>query len=496
MAYYSSKIDSQNLPDNDLSDYIHHAQKLEADHYVVDDLDGITESMIASGNMGYAFMQSTITDDKNLIDNAFQGDNLIINQVEGNGVSGNKITFFNNNGNLSQPNILMNSGDSINFSEGQGTGGASANTSFVNATLGSSAINQIEQNYSASNTGNTNNFTTGTSSSNTINQSQTTNSNVTINENYTTIEENLISIDNTIENIISIDVSSIINANTVVNIVTNSICNTCVDFDFVANIVNNTTNQIFTNILNPAVNLIPHITDKVDTVVDKVDVVVGNLLDGILNPEIENNSDVDIDLDNNLDLAGLDVVDVVVDAIIDPVENIVGDVDVISDLGINLLHPDTSETDSDIDILGDVDLLDNDLLSPDIEINLDPVENIVGDIDLDLDVVADVLGSDDSPSHDSSIINTPLDDFDLSVGDAINLLSHNDNQPDNGNDQDCGEWTDNVCVGDGGLFNDIINGGDTGHDILPDPVGTISEGLGVLDVDLNLDVGGFGGLFG
>ncbi len=61
-------------------------------------------------------------------------------------------------------------------------------------------------------------------------------------------------------------------------------------------------------------------------------------------------------------------------------------------------------------------------------------------------------------------------------------------------DDDIGSWTE-TTVGDGGLFDDVVDGiGGGDSDALPDPLGTVGEGLGILDTDSN--AGSDGGLFG
>ncbi len=87
-------------------------------------------------------------------------------------------------------------------------------------------------------------------------------------------------------------------------------------------------------------------------------------------------------------------------------------------------------------------------------------------------------------------------DNDLGIGDAINLLAGNNTEDSAGNSGgDENSWTEST-IGEGGLFDDLVGGLGGEADILPDPAGTVAEGLGVLDINPDLDVGSLGGLFG
>ncbi len=104
--------------------------------------------------------------------------------------------------------------------------------------------------------------------------------------------------------------------------------------------------------------------------------------------------------DHDLALGSIGPVDLatingLVSDVINPVENLIGDVDVTGGLGLGLLGADLDNggADTDIHIPLDIDLVDSELLSNGLNISLAPVETITGDIDLDLTAAANILGN-------------------------------------------------------------------------------------------------------
>lgn len=273
-----------------------------------------------------------------------------------------------------------------------------------------------------------------------------------------------------------------------------------------------------------------------------------------------------------------ETLDVAQDIALDPVEDIVGDLDVGLDLATDLLgnsETDNDAGDNDITLSNDNDLIDNDLTGIETDIAIDPVEDIIGDVDLDIDAATDILGDtadsliDDgaggsgqdtllsdvgdaisdiaeeitAPVLGESEINTsqnidllnsedtsnaegdsdlevstdieiagietpdveidvPLDiveeitgDIDLELDVALDLLNTGGTQDNTNETTNDNSWTEST-IGDG-LFDDITGSVSDGMgDILPDPSGTVAEGLGVLNVEPEIDVGSLGGLFG
>ena len=247
-----------------------------------------------------------------------------------------------------------------------------------------------------------------------------------------------------------------------------------------------------------------------------------------------------------------------IDVVLDPVEDLVGDVDLGLDGGIDLLGD--SETnneagDTDLNLGANLDILDTDIVDVDLgEVNLDPLEAVVGDIDLDLGLATDLLNNAADPdlneglggSGDDTLLSdlgdfvedagealvggvlegvedALLDDFDPHIGDVLAIDGGDETAGDGGlptlddtdldisdvlsildgdnatvsdlGDIDDTSWTE-TTLDAGGLFDDVIGGLSGEGDVLPDPTGTMAEGLGALDITPDLDAGSLGGLFG
>lgn len=195
--------------------------------------------------------------------------------------------------------------------------------------------------------------------------------------------------------------------------------------------------------------------------------VVDGLLDGGLFGGNENSSDTDLSI--GLGEESLDVN-------LDLVENIVGDIDIDLGLGGGLFGGDdetnNNDGDEDVGIETGIDLVDNTILDEGLDAALDPVEEIIGDLDLGLGVALDLLGGNNGTDNDS------------------------EDSGGQGTDDDT-SWTDST-IGEGGLFDDLVDGLGGAGDVLPDPIGTVGEGLGILDTDPDAGSGGglLGGLFG
>lgn len=175
-----------------------------------------------------------------------------------------------------------------------------------------------------------------------------------------------------------------------------------------------------------------------------------------------------------------------------PGEDILGS-DIVTGLLDNLSGGDTTPiTDTDLTI-------DTGLEVVGLDIPLDPLEALLGDIDVDLDVVAmtnpesvvDILQ--DALAGD---IDGIIDDLDTGLGldTHLDLLTGGDIDldifPDNLGDISSGAG----AVG-GGLSEAVgsLLGSPQVPDVLPEPVGTITQGLGHV-VDTTPVLGGLGGL--
>ena len=163
------------------------------------------------------------------------------------------------------------------------------------------------------------------------------------------------------------------------------------------------------------------------------------------------------------------------------------------------------EGDTDLTLGSEIDVLGIEVPDIDIDIPLDPVEALVGDIDIDIDAIVLVDGveeiiNDISNGDIEGIVDSVQDG--LGIDTHLDLLGDNDLSLDIGVTDTVGGILDGALGGeplaDGSLtegLGDVVDGllgVPSVPDVLPDPVGTITEGLGsVIDTTPVL-----GGLFG
>lgn len=505
-------------------------KKLDADQYMAEDLDGITESVFGSGNMAYASLQASQTDAA-LNNNGSavlknMPDNDLSNNATANISKNNNLNFEDDNSSFSNSNGDISSGFISNLQDLGGPNLSSTTLgSFGASKLFSDAGTFSQSGLGARLFGGDNNITSQQSNIN--NTENTTNvENITGDNIVNILDQNFIDITDVVTDI-SVEIFSVkktilektshlIDVDQTVNVVNDLIVDLTADLTQSLSEVTQITNNIFdfihhgdnkeiisnisetliklksitvlenaisdlgeaievTNsfIHDIAENIIEIKLNSVNLLFDKLEHALNNLHDnvfdvvgeikGLLNVD-NDNSDTDIGLDTGIDVVDHTLADVDLDVVIDPVEDIIGDIDNTIGLETDLLG--TSETDntngdSDLTIDGDIDIVDVDIV--DVDIPLDVVENITGDIDLDVSNAIDLFNAD-------NIDNTPV------------------NCEDN-------DWTESTIVADG-LFDDFMNQTDGLGDALPDPVGTIAEGIGALDVEPDLDLGSIGGLFG
>ncbi len=118
--------------------------------------------------------------------------------------------------------------------------------------------------------------------------------------------------------------------------------------------------------------------------------------------------------------------------------------------------------DADVVIDADIQVAGQQVTDTQLEVTLDPIEDITGDIDIEIDS-------------------------------AVNLLDADSDAADMSGEADT-EWTESTVVDGGGMFGDMVGGADSAT--LPDPSSTVAEGLGALDVDTDSSSSATGGLFG
>ncbi len=209
---------------------------------------------------------------------------------------------------------------------------------------------------------------------------------------------------------------------------------------------------------------------------DLVGNVMGDILPGMGGDDL---SDPDIVLDSALDVLGTGVAGDVLDIVVDPVEALTGsDIDILAAPHIDLFGAgETSNAAGDTDLSIDLDIgvLGIDLPPLDLDIPLDPVESILGDIDFDLHGAIDLL----NPAGLGDIAGDLLNGGGDGAGDIL-------------------AWPENILPDAGNILGGGLLGGDGGlGNVLPDPLGSVAEGLGLLP--FAQDNGGSshgGGLFG
>ena len=225
--------------------------------------------------------------------------------------------------------------------------------------------------------------------------------------------------------------------------------------------------------------------NTVNAITDGVNDTLGGVLDGLGLGGNTNNNDTDLTIDLADGLIDTSFVEDLTTPLLNPVEDLVGDIDVNLDGDIDLLGLSGNETDNDagdtdlsLGVVGD--LVGNDLIGNTLDIELDPVEEITGDIDLDLDTAVNALGdladplvNDDEGGTGDDTLLSGLGD---ALGDTVDTILPDANN-DDGTDSDV-----DADLGVAALDNDVVDTGDV--DVILDPV----EGIaGDVDTDLGLD---------
>jgi hypothetical protein len=246
------------------------------------------------------------------------------------------------------------------------------------------------------------------------------------------------------------------------------------DLGVAGNILGNVAPNLFDNALggNGQNDLLAQIGDGLSG-------VVGGIL------PIGSGADTDLALGTGIDLLDNHLADNGLGLVLDPVENLVGDIDIGGAIGLDLLgNANSGGTDSDITLPVDFYIVDAPLLNDGLDINLDPLESIVGDIDINLGVAGDLLGNTAPNMFDDLHGGSGSNDLLSQVGDGLSDIGHHLLPFGDGNDSD-------ITLGtgvDAGGFDAIANSAD----IVLDPVETITG-----DIDLNgalgLDLLGTGG---
>lgn len=260
---------------------------------------------------------------------------------------------------------------------------------------------------------------------------------------------------------------------------------------------------------------------------------VGDLLGSITGG---NHADTDVGLGSDITVAGIELPDLNLSPQLDIVEDLAGDLDLQTDLGLDLLgNSQTSNAAGDTDIMVNtqIQVVDHALAELSPHVPLDIVEQVTGDIDLNIGLSDNVLGNVAAPVVDSAaggtgtglladigdqldygvqynftpewqqIFSTVLDtshQLDAQLDQITTLLN---SAPTNGVTQlldtanlETASWPESVLPHGGEQLADLFGNGSL-H-ALPDPVSDVTSGLsGILDhATGNTPLHKLGGLFG
>lgn len=595
------------------SPYLITVNRLDADQYTADDLDGVTEGLFGSGNMAYASLQASQTDEALFVqdsfslsdDNVFGRDARVQNTESGGRSLENGETTGNatqdTQGNFSSVTVGSLGASTLSSDVGSFAPGSNLRISADNFFQGSSAATSKSSISSArtdeTTTTNVDNSTTETNVTNettntfidlgdeiTVVNDQITNLFDTVNTTVTNVTNtvtdivnNLLdgglglsldadvldtlgaSLDATLENGLQIDatvdavtdnVAQITEALTGLNIPALSVIDAGVSLNLLSGEDVNDGGDITVAGLDlPAIDL-----DIVEDIIGDIDInlAIPDITDieGLVSDvgdTLASLGDLDIaDAGEILDIVGDQTVSVALDAVIGNTElgqDILVTVDDVQD-GLGDLVDDVVETieavagdivpDEITDVVDDLlgggggdggliaavvntvddgvagvsDILDGEgsLIEDVTETVEAAVDNVVDEIipevtevlgDIaggDIPLVDDLLGGGD----EGGLIEAVVDTVEAVIGDgvlddALGILGSGDGEADIV--EEITGWTEAAVDGVGGLFDDVLGGAD-GGDIIPDPIGSIGEGLGLLDTDNDSGGSLLGGLFG
>lgn len=422
--------------------------KLDADHYSAEDLDGVTESLFGTGNMNFLMMQDAQINGAAIGANDAPNVNLWDTPVAA--VSSMALFTPTSPSTLSFANTENLMGDNA-FDQRD----ASLSTHATNPHLNNSSANNFNGSYNAADYGDsqfnaTNIWGSGFKQSNGTNGVDGLNGTSASGRNGSDGSNG--------------------------NHGSDGSDGTGGGGDTIINVIDNTVTNI-TEIINVTeiINLLPPILDS-------------------------GSDDTDVNVGGGISVGGIDIPlnpILPIEVIIDPVEDLLGDLDISITPNIDLFGDSeyrNDHGDTDITTTLDIDLLDNPLLDINLNIPLDPLEAILGDIDLDITGAFNILGDVASPLFDDFAGGT-VGTLTATVGDTVQdlvgtLLGTTAGDPD---DTDIALG---LPVGNVGLNLDVVENivGDIDLSITPNVDlfgdGETSNAAGDSDVtvDLGLDV--------
>ncbi len=438
--------------------------KLDADQYMAEDLDGITESVFGSGNLNFLLMQAGQTNEAIALINPF----MIPVEAPGSSTGlASGISFASLSGGTDNSYALNPEGpdtntdraiaeDSNPFSDtGTGGGGSMASTVLPVAASGFGlsgdalgALSPVTDSFDGID------GTSGTSGMNgTIGTSGTNGSDgsgLNILNEVTNLIDQVTNLDDSIfEGDLIEEVMEVVNdlsifTTNIVDILENTEILNFLNQTILGDTINDATDWL-TNTVNNVTNTTNEAVDVVNNILTDI-IGDGNLVTNITEI-ISNPADVITNVTNLID--SLDIGDLVTEIV-----STTTTTTTTTDLINNLLGNDDG-TDSEVQLASNIDLGIAGLES------LDPVLDILGNNDLQLDIVEDLVG-----------------DIDLGTGIGLDLLGQAGSETDN----NAGD-SDLTPDLDLGLIDNDILGGDSGIslDFLEDITG---------DLDLDLNLGG------
>ncbi len=543
----------QNM-DSLLSPIVIPASKLDADQYVAEDLDGGTENMFGSGNLNFLMMQAGQSNNMMLASNPFS--------LAGEGV------FFDTGMAAATgfASSIVSSGNQLSYgghglsgmdapSDGAGDNGFSDISSFPgSASANSSSISALTTAFQNGSSGLSTsvNGTSGTSGidgasatpglngsngSNGSNGQDGTGGGDTIIHNTELI--NLTEIINLGDVIIDLGDFTLIDLGDVTNLITTTITNvTDITQTLIENIFNtlnggggltlqldailsNITDldldllsgDTITSLIDQVIDLSP-VTDLLEPIVDLDGLILGEVHSIFSLLEQGNHhhapGDTDIGLGLNTMLGELPLINGVTDIILNPVEDLLGDVDIVADVGLDLFNNtgiDNAAGDTDLTLDLGIGALDGTLLGGGLAVPLDPVEQILGDIDLDIGAATNLLSDVADGLIDNFAGGSGGNSLIATLGDQVGAIADG-LLPDIGEINPVSELgldlfnpqgTDNGA-GDSDLTLDL-GVADLPLDVLDIPLDPLEKLTGDLDLDIDLgditgalgDLGGDGG---
>lgn len=482
------------------------ASKLDADQYVAEDLDGVTETLFGSGNLNFLMMQAGQTNESLMtmdFSSPETGELPLSSGLVSSSTFSSSSDFLGSD--FSYGSIADDApADSLPAINAGSVSDALTNDVSTGATFNDS-LRQV--NYTAGRNGSgfsgvdgadAQNGTSGVDGLNGLNGIDGTGGgdtliDIDINNDQTINLGDITNIFNDLfEGGLTLHLDAILSPIT------------SLDLDLISG-------DTITNLLNPVIDL-SSVTDLLEPIIDLDGLVLADLhsiftlfQDG----EHEHRAgDTDVGLGLDVITGDLPLLNGVTDIALNPVEDLVGDIDILADLGLDLFDTsaiDNNAGDSDLTLDLGIDALDGEILNGGLDIPLDPVEAIVGDIDLDIGAAADLLGQAADLLVDGFDGGSDSDNLVVDIGDGVadlagqllpGLSGGDENTPDITADADVGVLDQQVADLDidemldpvEPLIGDAEADTDIGLDLLGGNETDNAAGDTDIDTDLDLDL--------